>query len=60
VSPRQPIGDRLSIVCRLSAIEAALEERAGGVYGIKGPFLFTPLRGHPRFDALLRRMNLGD
>jgi serine/threonine-protein kinase len=44
----------------IDLLEAALEERAGGVYGIKGSFLFTPLRGHPRFDALLRRMNLAD
>jgi hypothetical protein len=28
------------------------------VYGVKGSFLFTTLRSHPRFKALLRRMNL--
>jgi hypothetical protein len=28
------------------------------VFGIKGSFLFTSLRGHPRFQALLRKMNL--
>jgi hypothetical protein len=28
------------------------------VYGIKGSFLFTPLRPHPRFQALLGKMNL--
>ncbi|HEU5262165.1 MAG TPA: protein kinase [Gemmatimonadales bacterium] len=39
-------------------LERAYAERAGGVYGIKGSFLFTPLRSHPRFKALLRRMNL--
>ena len=32
-------------------LERAYEERAGGVFGIKGSFLFTPLRGHPRFRA---------
>jgi hypothetical protein len=32
--------------------------RAGGVYGIKGSFLFTTLRSHPWFTALLRKMNL--
>jgi serine/threonine-protein kinase len=40
-------------------LERAYEERAGSVYGIKGSFLFTPLREHPRFRALLGRMNLG-
>jgi hypothetical protein len=29
------------------------------VYGIKGSYLFTSLRSHPRFQALLRKMNLG-
>ena len=42
----------------IDLLEAAVEERAGGVYGIKGSFLFTALRGHPRFKALLRAMNL--
>ena len=28
------------------------------MFGIKGSFLFTPLREHPRFRALLRKMNL--
>jgi tetratricopeptide (TPR) repeat protein len=39
-------------------LERAYEERAGGVYGIKGSFLFATLRSHPRFTALLRKMNL--
>jgi serine/threonine-protein kinase len=39
-------------------LERAYEERAGAVFGIKGSFLFTSLRSHPRFKALLRRMNL--
>jgi serine/threonine-protein kinase len=39
-------------------LERAYDERAGNVYGIKGSFLFTPLRSHPRFQALLRKMNL--
>jgi TolB-like protein/Tfp pilus assembly protein PilF len=39
-------------------LERAYDERAGSVYGIKGSFLFTPLRSHPRFQALLRKMNL--
>jgi tetratricopeptide (TPR) repeat protein len=39
-------------------LERAYEERAGGVFGVKGSFLFAPLRSHPRFVALLRKMNL--
>jgi hypothetical protein len=39
-------------------LERAVAERAGPAYGIKGSFLFTPLRAHPRFQALLRQMNL--
>jgi serine/threonine-protein kinase len=41
-------------------LERAYEQRAGGVFGVKGSFLFAPLRSHPRFQALLRKMNLGD
>ena len=44
----------------MDVLEQAVEERAGGVYGIKGSFLFTTLREHPRFKALLRKMNLDD
>lgn len=39
-------------------LENAYEHRAGAVYGIKGSFLFTALHQHPRFTALLRKMNL--
>jgi adenylate cyclase len=42
----------------IDCLEKAFEQRSGGVYGIKGSYLFAPLRGHPRFQALLRRMNL--
>jgi tetratricopeptide (TPR) repeat protein len=42
----------------LDLLEQCFEERAGGVYGIKGSFLFATLKEHPRFIALLRRMNL--
>ena len=42
----------------IELLERAFAERAGAVYGIKGSFLFTPLRSHPRFDALLKKMNL--
>jgi serine/threonine protein kinase/Tfp pilus assembly protein PilF len=39
-------------------LEQAYEERAGGIFGVKGSFLFRSLRGHPRFQAMLREMNL--
>ena len=42
----------------LDLLERAYDERAGSLYGVKGSFLFTTLRSHPRFEALLRRMNL--
>lgn len=42
----------------IALLEQAIEERAGGVYGIKGSFLFTTLRSHPGFTDLLKRMNL--
>jgi hypothetical protein len=40
-------------------LERAFEERVGGIYGVKGSYAFAPLRSHPRFTALLQRMNLG-
>jgi tetratricopeptide (TPR) repeat protein len=42
----------------LDYLEQACNDRAGAVYGIKGSYLFDSLRSHPRFVALLRRMNL--
>ncbi|HZN97689.1 MAG TPA: tetratricopeptide repeat protein, partial [Gemmatimonadales bacterium] len=39
-------------------LESAYNEGAGGIWGIKTSFLFTPLRSHPRFKALLGKMNL--
>jgi adenylate cyclase len=42
----------------MDCLEQASEKRSGSIYGIKGSFLFKPLRSHPRFVALLRRMNL--
>ncbi len=42
----------------IDCLEQAFERRSGAIYGIKGSFLFRSLRGHPRFEALLRRMNL--
>jgi tetratricopeptide (TPR) repeat protein len=42
----------------LDLLEQALEERSGNVSAIRGSFLFAPLRSHPRFLALLKKMNL--
>jgi serine/threonine-protein kinase len=42
----------------IDLLETAYAEHAGSVYGIRGSFLFTPLRSHPRFRALLAKMNL--
>ena len=42
----------------MNCLEQAYEERGGGLYGIRGSFLFRDLHSHPRFEALLRRMNL--
>ncbi len=39
-------------------LERAYEDRSGPVYSVKGSFLFTTLHAHPRFIALLRKMNL--
>jgi serine/threonine-protein kinase len=42
----------------INCLEQAFEERSGAIYGLKGSFLFAPLREHPRFQALLHRMGL--
>jgi serine/threonine protein kinase/Tfp pilus assembly protein PilF len=42
----------------MDQLERAYEERSGGVWGMKGSFLFTALRSHPRFHALLKKVNL--
>ena len=39
-------------------LERAARDRSGAVYGVRGSFLFAPLHSHPRFTALLQRMNL--
>lgn len=43
----------------MEMVERAVTERGGPAYGIKGSFLLAPLHQHPRFQALLERMNLG-
>ncbi len=47
--------DDIAVDC----LERAYDERTGAVYGIKHSFLFTTLHPHPRFQALLQKMNLG-
>jgi len=42
----------------MDCLEKAYEERGGGMYGIKGSFLFRDLLHHPRFQALIRNFNL--
>lgn len=42
----------------IDCLEQAFERRSGAIHGIKGSFLFRNLRDHPRFESLLRRMNL--
>ena len=42
----------------LDLLESAVSEHAGAAYGIKGSFLLAPLRPQPRFQAMLRKMNL--
>lgn len=43
----------------LDLLERAFEERAAAIYGVRGSFLFAPLRSHPRFKSLLERMRPG-
>ena len=43
----------------VALLERASAERSGAVYGIAGSFLFTPLHGHPGFQAILERMAAG-
>jgi serine/threonine-protein kinase len=42
----------------MDLLERAYEERAGAIYAIGGSFLFAPLRGHARYQALLERLKL--
>ena len=43
----------------MDCLEQAYESRSGGIFGVKGSFLFASLRGQERFQVLLRKMNLG-
>ena len=42
----------------IDMLETAVRERTGSTYGIKGSFLWEPLRGHPRFEAMLKEMRV--
>jgi len=42
----------------IACLEQAYEQRSPAIASVKGSFLFSDLRGHPRFVALLRKMNL--
>lgn len=44
----------------IAQLEQAVEMRAGPVYAIRGSFLFASLRGHPRYNALMERLGLGE
>ena len=39
-------------------LERAFENRSSNIYGIKGSYIVAPVYEHPRFQALLRKMNL--
>jgi len=43
----------------ITCLERAIEEGSGAVFGIKGSFLFAPLRNHPGFQALLTSVRRG-
>jgi TolB-like protein/Flp pilus assembly protein TadD len=42
----------------IALVEEAVAGSGGPAYGMKGSFLLEPLHDNPRFQALLRRMNL--
>lgn len=42
----------------MDQLEHAYAVRSGALYNLKGSLLLAPLRSHPRFTALLRKVNL--
>jgi TolB-like protein/Tfp pilus assembly protein PilF len=40
----------------IDLLHAALDEGTGSIHGIRGSFLFAPLREHPRFGSLIERL----
>ncbi|MGH7447439.1 MAG: TPR end-of-group domain-containing protein, partial [Longimicrobiales bacterium] len=43
----------------LDLLERAVDEGSGSVSGLRGSFLLAPLREHPRFRALVERLDRG-
>ena len=41
----------------LALLDEAIENREGDISFLNGEFLWDPLRGDPRFEELLRRLN---
>jgi serine/threonine-protein kinase len=44
----------------IDILERAIDDRAAAAYAIDGSFLLTPLRSHPRYPALRRKLRLPD
>lgn len=44
----------------LDLLERAVTERCGPAYAIRGSFIYAPLRGQPRFAAVVDAMGLGE
>jgi serine/threonine-protein kinase len=42
----------------MDCLERAYQQRAGGLYGVNGSFLFRSLKPHPRYQALMVAMKL--
>jgi adenylate cyclase len=41
----------------IDLLHAALDEGTGSIHGVRGSFLFAPLREHPRFGGLIERLD---
>ncbi len=44
----------------IDLLEQSVQQGTGSIHGIRGSFLFEPLRTHPRFKALVERLNAVD
>jgi serine/threonine protein kinase/Flp pilus assembly protein TadD len=44
----------------IDILERAIDDRAAAAYAIDGSFLLAPLRSHPRYPALRRKLRLPD
>ncbi|MEX1258807.1 MAG: BTAD domain-containing putative transcriptional regulator [Gemmatimonadota bacterium] len=56
VHPYQGLGEADAA---LDLLERAVAERCGPAYAIRGSFIYAPLRGQPRFTAVVKAMGLG-